>query len=73
MMKEQNVPYLYHAVYCIFLLYTLTILFHMPGDKENLDIGSKVSSALVEIVSRIKTRPRYLLAKVLSQLLEGIR
>lgn len=31
--------------------------------KENLDIGSKVSSALVEIVSRIKTRPRYLLAK----------
>ena len=45
----------------------------MPGDKENLDIGSKVSSALVEIVSRIKTRPHYLLAKVLSQLLEGIR
>lgn len=31
--------------------------------KENLNIGSKISSALVEIVTRIKTRPRYLLAK----------
>lgn len=36
----------------------------MVGAKENLDIGNKVSSALVEIVTRIKTRPRYLLAKV---------
>lgn len=30
---------------------------------ESLDINSKVSSALVEIVRRIQTRPRYLLAK----------
>jgi uncharacterized protein YgbK (DUF1537 family) len=37
----------------------------LTGDsaKENLNIGSKISSALVEIVTRIKTRPRYLLAK----------
>lgn len=38
----------------------------MPaGKEESLNIGSKVSSALVDIVTRIKTRPRYLLAKVL--------
>ncbi|KAJ7538401.1 hypothetical protein O6H91_11G046500 [Diphasiastrum complanatum] len=30
---------------------------------ENLEISSKVSSALVEIVQRLNTRPRYLLAK----------
>ncbi|ANM60602.1 ketose-bisphosphate aldolase class-II family protein [Arabidopsis thaliana] len=30
---------------------------------ESLDINSKVSSALVEVVSQISTRPRYILAK----------
>uniref|UniRef100_A0A1J3CLW4 Putative oxidoreductase YgbJ n=1 Tax=Noccaea caerulescens TaxID=107243 RepID=A0A1J3CLW4_NOCCA len=30
---------------------------------ESLDINSKVSSALVEVVSKITTRPRYILAK----------
>ncbi|CAE5957835.1 unnamed protein product [Arabidopsis arenosa] len=30
---------------------------------ESLDINSKVSSALVEVVSKISTRPRYILAK----------
>eukprot|EP01018_Ginkgo_biloba_P005639 Gb_23165 [translate_table: standard] len=33
------------------------------GASESLEINSKVSSALVEIVRRIQTRPRYLLAK----------
>jgi uncharacterized protein YgbK (DUF1537 family) len=33
---------------------------------ESLDINSKVSSALVEVVSQISTRPRYILAKVFS-------
>lgn len=32
---------------------------------ESLEINSKVSSALVEIVQRITIRPRYILAKVL--------
>ncbi|KAG0624148.1 hypothetical protein M758_3G227500 [Ceratodon purpureus] len=45
------------------LIMTSRELVTGSSDKENLDIGSKVSSALVEIVSRIKTRPRYLLAK----------
>lgn len=35
---------------------------------ESLEINSKVSSALVEIVQRISTRPRYVLAKVLSSI-----
>ncbi|KAL9306543.1 putative tagatose-bisphosphate aldolase [Arabidopsis thaliana] len=33
------------------------------SSSESLDINSKVSSALVEVVSQISTRPRYILAK----------
>lgn len=40
-------------------------IYVLAGKEESLNIGSKVSSALVDIVTRIKTRPRYLLAKVL--------
>lgn len=34
------------------------------GPLESLEINVKVSAALVEIVQRINTRPRYILAKV---------
>lgn len=37
---------------------------YFPAASESLEINFKVSSALVEIVRRISTRPRYILAKV---------
>lgn len=40
-------------------------LFYLTGPLESLEINFKVSSALVEIVRRITSRPRYILAKVL--------
>lgn len=39
-------------------------LVHWAAPSESLEINFKVSSALVEIVRRITTRPRYILAKV---------
>ena len=42
----------------------LTSFSIATGNLENLEINSKVSLALVEIVKRIKVQPRYLLAKV---------
>lgn len=39
--------------------------FKLAAASESLDINFKVSSALVEIVKRITTKPRYILAKVL--------
>lgn len=35
----------------------------ITGKKESLEINCKVSSALVEIVRRINSRPRYIIAK----------
>ena len=43
---------------------SLTSFSIATGNLENLEINSKVSLALVEIVKRIKVQPRYLLAKV---------
>ncbi|KAF6150211.1 hypothetical protein GIB67_000085 [Kingdonia uniflora] len=45
------------------LIVTSRELITGSSPSENLDINFKVSSALVEIVKRIKTRPRYILAK----------
>ena len=39
-------------------------LIWLTAPSESLDINFKVSSALVEIVRKITTRPRYILAKV---------
>lgn len=38
----------------------------MADPSESLEINFRVSSALVEVVRRIMTKPRYILAKVLS-------
>lgn len=45
---------------CQFILY-------VTAPSESLEINFKVSSALVEIVQQITTKPRYILAKVCLQ------
>ncbi|XP_024530101.1 uncharacterized protein LOC9660286 [Selaginella moellendorffii] len=45
------------------LIVTSRVLVTGSSNLESLDIGNKVSSALVEIVKRIHTRPRYIIAK----------
>ncbi|KAI5066263.1 hypothetical protein GOP47_0018887 [Adiantum capillus-veneris] len=45
------------------VIMTSRTLITGKDDSENLEINSKVSSALVEIVIRIQVHPRYLLAK----------
>ena len=40
-------------------------IFKYAAATESLDIKFKVGSALVEIVKRITTKPRYVIAKVL--------
>ncbi|MCO5612204.1 hypothetical protein L7F22_066466 [Adiantum nelumboides] len=45
------------------VILTSRTLITGKDDSENLEINSKVSSALVEIVKRIQVHPRYLLAK----------
>lgn len=49
-----------------FLFYPMTCNFFsfLAAPSESLEINLKVSSAMVEIVRRITTRPRYILAKV---------
>ena len=47
----------------LFLIFQF--IFKFAAASESLDINYKVSSALVEIMKRITTKPRYIIAKVL--------
>ena len=45
------------------MIYTSRALVKQAGSIANLDIGSKVSAALVEIVATLDVKPRFLIAK----------
>ena len=45
------------------MVYTSRTLVKSDDKEENLSVGRKVSSALVEIVKNLKTQPRFLIAK----------
>lgn len=45
------------------LIYTSRNLVRRDDEDENLSVGKKVSSALVEIVGKLTTQPRFLIAK----------
>ena len=45
------------------MIYTSRTLIKTDDKRANLDIGQKVSSALVEIVQRLTVKPRFLIAK----------
>lgn len=45
------------------MVYTSRVLIKQSGNLANLDIGQKVSSALVDIVSSLSVQPRFLIAK----------
>ncbi len=45
------------------MIYTSRTLIKTEDKRANLDIGQKVSSALVEIVQRLTVKPRFLIAK----------
>lgn len=48
---------------CDIVIYTSRRLLTSEQTQENLTIGNTISQGLVEIVRRIRTRPRYLIAK----------
>ncbi|KAJ6295089.1 hypothetical protein OIU76_023063 [Salix suchowensis] len=65
MWKGKKIPQLRHSFQLYKLRRPFLIIFFLklPAACESLEINFKVSSALVEIVRRISTRPRYILAK----------
>lgn len=45
------------------MVYTSRTLVRQDSDEENLSVGQRVSSALVEMVSRLEVAPRFFIAK----------
>lgn len=67
--KQSKIWWKYSIIFVIQEIFLLSLcstsMFIWADASESLDINFRVSSALVEIVRRIKTKPRYILAKVL--------
>ncbi|KAJ6373820.1 hypothetical protein OIU78_029496, partial [Salix suchowensis] len=65
MWKGKKIPQLRHSfqLYKLRRPFLIVFFLKLPAACESLEINFKVSSAFVEIVRRISTRPRYILAK----------